>query len=112
MTDPTLLTDMPPAAANTAFVRGACPHDCPDTCGTIVEVLDGRAVAFYGDPNHPITDGWVCGKVRPYLEHVYHPDRLTTPLRRVGSKGSGQFAPISWDEAIAEIGARWRDIIA
>ena len=112
MTDPTLLTDMPPAAANTAFVRGACPHDCPDACGTIVEVLDGRAVAFYGDPAHPITDGWVCGKVRPYLEHVYHPDRLTTPLRRVGPKGSGQFAPISWDEAIAEIGDRWRDIIA
>jgi len=117
LTDPTLLTDMPPAAANTTFVRGACPHDCPDTCGTIVEVVvseDGqrRAVGFRGDPNHPITDGWLCGKVRPYLEHVYHPDRLTTPLRRAGPKGSGQFAPISWDEAIAEIGARWRAIIA
>ena len=112
MTDPTLLTDTPVAPADTAFVRGACPHDCPDTCGTLVEVVDGRAVGFRGDPDHPITDGWLCGKVRPYLEHVYHPDRLTTPLRRVGPKGAGQFAPISWDEAIGEIGDRWRGIIA
>ena len=112
MTDPTLLTDTPVAPADTALVRGACPHDCPDTCGTLVEVVDGRAVGFRGDPDHPITDGWLCGKVRPYLEHVYHPDRLTTPLRRVGPKGAGQFAPISWDEAIGEIGDRWRGIIA
>lgn len=99
-----------------ALVRGACPHDCPDTCGVITEVVvseDGqrRAVAFYGDPNHPVTGGWVCGKVRPYLEHVYHPDRLQYPLRRVGPKGAGQWARISWDEALAEIGARWRRVI-
>ncbi len=106
-----MATDQP-AATSVTFVRGACPHDCPDTCGTIVEVVDGRAVAFYGDPDHPITDGWVCGKVRPYLEHVYHPDRLQYPLRRVGPKGSGQWARISWDEAISEIGHQWRRIIA
>ena len=93
-------------------IRGACPHDCPDTCGTITEVIDGKAVAFYADPDHPITDGWVCGKVRPYLEHVYHPDRLLHPLRRVGPKGAGEWARISWAEAIAEIGDRWRRIIA
>ncbi len=110
MSDHSPVTENPPPAA--VLIRGACPHDCPDTCGTIVEVRDGRAVAFYGDPAHPITDGWVCGKVRPYLEHVYHPDRLTTPLRRVGPKGAGQFVPISWAEALAEIGDRWRDIIA
>ena len=95
-----------------ALIRGACPHDCPDTCGTITEVIDGKAVAFYADPDHPITDGWVCGKVRPYLEHVYHPDRLTHPLRRVSAKGSGEWARITWEEAIAEIGDRWRRIIA
>ena len=110
MTEHLSTTDNPPAAITT--VRGACPHDCPDTCGTLVEVVDGRAVAFYGDPAHPITNGWLCGKVRPYLEHVYHPDRLTTPLRRVGPKGAGQWAEISWDEAIGEIGDRWRQIIA
>src|SRR4051794_2448857 len=65
------------------LVRGACPHDCPDTCGVVTEVRDGRAVGFHGDPDHPITRGWLCAKVRPYLDHVYHPDRLMHPLRRV-----------------------------
>jgi anaerobic selenocysteine-containing dehydrogenase len=101
-----------PAATDKLLIRGACPHDCPDTCGFITEVVDGRTVAFYADPAHPITDGWLCGKVRPYLEHVYHPDRLMHPLRRVGPKGSGEWARISWDEAVAEIGDRWRRIIA
>ncbi len=100
------------AAEGITIIHGACPHDCPDTCGVITEVVDGRAVAFYGDPTHPITQGWVCGKVRPYLDHVYHPDRLTQPLRRVGPKGSGQFEPVSWDEAIRTIGDQWRAIIA
>ena len=94
------------------LVRGACPHDCPDTCGLVTEVENGRITNFYGDPDHPITQGWLCAKVRPYLDHVYHPDRLTQPLRRVGPKGSGQWQPISWDEAIGEIGQRWRAIIA
>lgn len=104
------MSDHTPSAPT--LVRGACPHDCPDTCGTITEVVDGRAVAFYADPDHPITGGWLCGKVRPYLEHVYHPDRLQCPLRRVGPKGAGEWARISWGEAIAEIGDRWRRIIA
>ncbi len=94
------------------LIRGACPHDCPDTCGVITEVEQGRAVNFYADPDHPITQGWLCAKVRPYLERVYHPDRLQYPLRRVGPKGSGQWERLSWDEAIATIAARWRDIIA
>ncbi|MDP9364758.1 MAG: molybdopterin oxidoreductase family protein [Chloroflexota bacterium] len=94
------------------IVRSACPHDCPDTCATLVEVRDGRAVGFRGDPAHPITRGWLCAKVRPYLDRVYAPDRLTRPLRRVGPKGGDRWAPISWDEAIAEITDRWRGIIA
>ncbi len=93
-------------------IRGACPHDCPDTCGLITEVRDGRAVAFRGDPDNPITRGWLCAKVRPYLEHVYHPGRLLHPLRRVGPKGSGQWRRITWDEALCEIAGRWRVIIA
>lgn len=92
------------------LIHGACPHDCPDTCGIISEVENGRAVNFYADPNHPVTQGWLCAKVRPYLERVYHPDRLTHPLRRVGPKGGGQWARITWDEAIAEIAARWQAI--
>ncbi|GAB4424463.1 MAG: molybdopterin oxidoreductase family protein [Anaerolineae bacterium] len=93
-------------------IHGACPHDCPDTCGIITEVEDGRAVNFYADPDHPITEGWLCAKVRPYLERVYHPDRLQYPLRRVGPKGSGQWARITWAEAISEIASRWQEIIA
>jgi anaerobic selenocysteine-containing dehydrogenase len=96
----------------TIRVRGACPHDCPDTCATITEVRDGTAVRFYADPAHPVTQGWLCAKVRPYLERVYSPDRLTHPLRRVGPKGGGSWQRISWEEAIATIAERWRGIIA
>jgi anaerobic selenocysteine-containing dehydrogenase len=93
------------------LIRGACPHDCPDTCGVITEVQDGRAVKFDADPEHPIADGWLCAKVRPYLDHVYHPDRLLYPLRRVGPKGSGQWQRLTWADALNEIAGRWRGII-
>jgi anaerobic selenocysteine-containing dehydrogenase len=96
----------------TKLFRGACPHDCPDTCAIVTEVRDGRAVRFYAEQEHPITQGWLCAKVRPYLERVYHPERLQYPMRRVGPKGSGQWQRISWDQAIDEIAARWRAIIA
>ncbi|MEW5959060.1 MAG: molybdopterin oxidoreductase family protein [Chloroflexota bacterium] len=94
------------------IIHGACPHDCPDTCGLITEVDNGRAVNFYADPQHPVTQGWLCAKVRPYLEHVYHPERLLYPLRRVGSKGGGQWERIGWETAIAQIAERWQEIIA
>ncbi len=93
-------------------INGACPHDCPDTCGIVTEVENDRAVKLYADPEHPVTKGWLCAKVRPYLDHVYNPDRLLHPLRRTGAKGSGQWQQISWDEAIQEIVVRWNDIIA
>jgi anaerobic selenocysteine-containing dehydrogenase len=93
-------------------IRGVCPHDCPDTCGVVTEVEDGRAVGFSGDPDHPITRGWLCAKVRPYLDHVYHPGRVLHPLRRSGPKGSGQWQRITWEEALAEIAQRWRRIAA
>jgi anaerobic selenocysteine-containing dehydrogenase len=100
------------AGSDITLVRGACPHDCPDTCATITEVRDGRAIRFYADASHPVTQGWLCAKVRPYLERVYHPDRLQYPLRRAGPKGSGQWERISWNEAIDEIASRWKAIIA
>src|SRR5947209_18646200 len=93
-------------------IRGACPHDCPDTCGVITEVRDGRAVGFRGDPEHPVTRERLCAKVRPYLDHVYHPDRLLHPLRRVGPKGAGRWRRVSWGEALDEIATRWRKVIA
>ena len=89
------------------MVRGCCPHDCPDTCATLITVDGGgRATRIQGDPAHPVTSGFLCAKVNRYLERTYHPDRLTTPLRRVGPKGSGQFTPCTWDEAITGIAAR------
>ncbi len=83
------------------IVNGACPLDCPDTCAWQIEVEDGRAVRMRGRRDHPYTRGALCGKVNRYLEALYAPDRLTTPLRRVGAKGEGRFEEIDWDEAIA-----------
>jgi anaerobic selenocysteine-containing dehydrogenase len=74
-------------------------------------VEDGKAVGFYADPDHPVTQGWLCAKVRPYLDHVYHPDRIQYPMRREGPKGSGKWRRVTWDEALAEIAAKWRAII-
>ena len=88
------------------IVRGACPHDCPDTCATLVTVENGRAVRIAGDPDHPFTQGFLCAKVNRYIERTYHEDRLTTPLRRVGPKGSGRFEPFGWDEALDEIATK------
>ncbi|HSH62624.1 MAG TPA: molybdopterin oxidoreductase family protein [Methyloceanibacter sp.] len=91
---------------------GACPHDCPDTCAMIYEVEDGKLIDVRGNKEHPFTRGGLCVKLKDYHDHHYNPDRVLYPLRRVGPKGSRQFARISWDEAIAEITARWKDIIA
>jgi anaerobic selenocysteine-containing dehydrogenase len=77
-----------------------------------VEVRDGRAQRLYGDPAHPFTRGTLCAKVNHYLERVYHPDRVLHPLKRVGHKGDGRFARVSWDEALADIAARWQAITA
>jgi anaerobic selenocysteine-containing dehydrogenase len=92
--------------ADSTVVHGACPHDCPDTCAMLVTVENGRAVRVAGDPEHPFTRGFLCTKVNRYVERTYHPDRLLHPLRRIGPKGSGRFARIGWDEAIAEIADR------
>jgi len=93
-------------------VRGACALDCPDTCAWIVTVKDGQPVDLRGDPDHPFTRGSLCNKVEDYLSYARSPDRLLHPLRRIGPKGSGAFARISWDEALETIAARLGDVIA
>ena len=110
------------------IVKAACPHDCPDACGVLITVQDGRATKIQGDPEHPVTRGFLCAKVAKYLDRVYSPDRVQYPMRRVGPKGpsagveSQNGAPafpthnlqawkrISWDEALDEIASRFRDI--
>ena len=93
-------------------VRGACPHDCPDTCALLTTVEGGVATRVLGNPDHPQTGGVLCNKVSRYTERTYHAERLLTPLRRAGPKGSGRFEPVSWDAALGEIAARLQAIAA
>ena len=99
------------ATKQLTIVRGACPHDCPDTCAMLYHVEDGKLVDVQGDPDHPMTRGGLCVKVKNFHEHHYQPDRLLYPMRRVGAKGAGEFERITWDEALAEIKSRWTEII-
>jgi anaerobic selenocysteine-containing dehydrogenase len=94
-------------------VHSVCALDCPDCCSLLINVdAAGRGSKLRGNPAHPVTRGFLCGKVARYLEREYSPDRLLHPLRRTGAKGSGQFARISWDEALDEIAARLKSAVA
>lgn len=98
-------------------VHAACPHDCPDACGVLVTVEDGRATRIQGDPGHPVTRGFLCAKVTKYLDRVYSPERVLYPMRRVAPKGQGKgnagdFVRITWDEALTEIADRFQQISA
>lgn len=97
---------------NSEIKRSVCPYDCPDACGLLVEVADGQAVKVIGDPEHPFTKGTLCPKMIHYERTVHSPQRLTQPLLRIGEKGTGQFKPISWLEAIERIVDRWQGIIS
>ena len=88
-----------------------CPYDCPDCCGLLITVEDGKAVCVAGDPEHAFTRGTLCPKMAHYERTVHSPKRILTPLRRIGQKGEGRFSPIGWDEAIEEIARRWHGII-
>ncbi|MEO2207633.1 molybdopterin oxidoreductase family protein [Paenibacillus pabuli] len=87
-----------------------CPLDCPDTCGLLLHKENGKIVKVAGNPDHPITKGAICNKVRNMAERVYHPERLQYPMRRIGAKGEGKFERISWDEAINEITGKFKSI--
>lgn len=87
-------------------ILGACPHDCPDTCSLTTTVIDGVATKVQGNPDHPMTGGVLCAKVSKYTQRTYHADRVLQPLQRSGPKGSGQFTPVSWDEALRDIAQR------
>lgn len=91
-------------------VIGACPHDCPDTCSLVTTVSQGSAIKVQGNPAHPHTGGVLCAKVSKYTERSYHADRVLQPLKRSGPKGSGQFTPVSWDEALSDISQRLHQI--
>jgi anaerobic selenocysteine-containing dehydrogenase len=97
-------------------VRGTCHHDCPDSCGwevTVEDTAEGPvAVRMGGNPDHPFSQGSLCPKVVPFLDRVYSPQRVLEPLRRAGRKGEGRFQKVTWNEALEEIGHRFKAIIA
>jgi len=99
-----------PLIADRHVVRGACPHDCPDTCALLTTVENGRAIEVRGAPDHPATAGVLCTKVARYLDRTYSDQRLLHPMKRVGKKGEGRFARISWDEALETIATRFAEI--
>lgn len=88
-----------------------CSLDCPDTCGLLVHKREGRIIKIEGNPSHPVTQGAICNKVRNMPSRLYDPARLQYPMKRVGSKGSGQFERISWQEAIETISEKWKSLI-
>ena len=98
-------------------VHAVCPHDCPDACGVLVTVDDGKATKIQGDPGHPVTRGFLCAKVAKYLDRVYSPSRVLFPMKRVGAKGpraeaeASPFERIGWDQALDEIAARFQRVV-
>ncbi|MFC5469349.1 molybdopterin-dependent oxidoreductase [Cohnella suwonensis] len=94
---------------NTKIVRSVCPFDCPDTCSLHVTMEDGVIASIDGNPEHPVTKGAICNKVRHLNERVYHPDRIMYPMRRTGPKGTLEFERISWEEAYEEIVGKLKD---
>jgi anaerobic selenocysteine-containing dehydrogenase len=93
-------------------IRTVCAHDCPDMCSLIAHVENGRVIKIEGDPEQPFTAGFACAKVTRDVELVHSPERIRTPLIRIGRKGEGKFAAITWDQALDEIAGRWQAIIA
>ena len=92
-------------------IRTVCAHDCPDQCSLLATVEDGRIVRVQGDPEHPMTAGFACAKVNREHEMVHSPERVLRPLRRIGQKGSGDFVPVTWSDALDEIETRWKAIL-
>jgi len=92
--------------------HSVCALDCPDCCSLLITVDDGKGSRLRGDPNHPITRGFLCGKVARYLDREYSPDRLLYPRKRIGAKGEGRFERISWEEALDTIADRLKSIAA
>ncbi|MFJ1450463.1 molybdopterin oxidoreductase family protein [Bacillus halotolerans] len=99
------------ATQQNGIFKSVCSLDCPDQCGLLVHKKDGKIVKVQGDPDHPVTAGNICNKVRNMAERLYDEKRLTTPLKRTGVKGEAEFKPISWEEAIDTITSRWKQLI-
>lgn len=100
-----------PASPPAVKLPSVCALDCPDACSLRISVENDRVIKLEGDAQHPITQGFACAKMYRYPERQEHSERLTMPMRRVGSKGEGRFEPISWDTALDEIAAKTKQIL-
>ena len=103
---------MPSPPQEPLHLASACPLDCPDACSLDVTVSDGRVVAIGGSRVNPLTEGYICSKVRRLPEHLYGPARLLYPGIRTGRKGEGAFRRASWDEALGLVAERLRAVSA
>ncbi|MEJ2137170.1 MAG: molybdopterin-dependent oxidoreductase, partial [Desulfofustis sp.] len=93
------------------YKKTICPLDCPDTCGLIATLEDGRVVALQGDPDHPYTRGVICRKMKGYPARLHGSERILHPLIRVGAKGAADFKQISWSQAWDYLSTRLANII-
>ncbi len=93
-------------------LKTTCPRDCYDACGIVAIRRNGAITRVLGDPDHPVSRGALCGKCALAYNGVFRDReaRLLTPLKRQGAKGEGRFTPVSWDEAISDIAARFAAI--
>ena len=98
-----------PLRGPSSVVETACPLDCPDACSLAVTVRHGKVTVIDGSDRNPVTDGYICAKVRKFGERLYGPDRLLYPGIRKGRKGEGRFARAPWDEALARIVAAMQE---
>ena len=73
-------------------------------------VQDGKVVRLEGEPDHPVNRGWICERSKGFMEHLYHPDRLNFPLKRVGERGEGKWERVSWEQALDEVAQKLRGI--
>ena len=99
------------SSPDTHVVHTMCTLDCPDACSLAVTVSAGRITNIDAAPENPYTDGWICSKVKRHAQRVYAPERVLSPLIRMGAKGSGEFREAAWDEATALIADRMRNAI-
>lgn len=107
-----LLTSLGCEEASAKTVHGACYHDCPDTCSWKVTVEKDRVTKFEASSDNPYTAGKLCNKMNEFpMDVTFHPDRILTPLKRIGVKGKGEFEPISWDKALREVAEQLKTII-
>ena len=100
--------DDPVLGGPASVVETACPLDCPDACSLSVTVQHGKIVDIDGSHKNPVTDGYICAKVRKFGDRVYGPDRLLYPAVRKGRKGEGRFERVAWDEALELVAERMR----